>query len=262
MGQDSPRAGGGMELQKGWANSPAGACWGSPVGAEPWLCPFGTLYLMICMHRAASELSASFQINCCSFLNAQCPDLVLTLQEKQGLVGFSSLCQSFPAWEMLLFLFLSFPRTSLCDVRTALWMSEVWIDAGVLGAGQTPGAQGMSWSPGTVREGQWHCRCRKQRGKEGQLCKDAVTRREAGFVFKSEDLCFVSRELYFCLAFCVLFKQFWRLKPLCAPGTGSLKAAPAAAGSKAACGLLCPLLASSSPASPVQLLIWNQKSHC
>lgn len=47
---------------------------------------------MICLHRAASELSlclpAIIPDYYCSFLNAQCTDLVLTSQEKQGAGGF------------------------------------------------------------------------------------------------------------------------------------------------------------------------------
>lgn len=85
--------------------------------------------------------------------------------------------------------------------------------------------------------------------------------REAGFVFKSEDLCFVSRELCCsCLGFCVLFKQLWGLKPLSARGMVPLKAAPCrgrpAAGSKAACraAVSSPWLPSSSPASPVEFV--------
>lgn len=93
--------------------------------------------------------------------------------------------------------------------------------------------------------------------------------REAGFVFKSEDLCFVSRELCCsCLGFCVLFKQLWGLKPLSARGMVSLKAAPRrgcpAAGSKAACWAACPLPGFPAPHLHPQwslFLIWHQQHH-
>lgn len=64
-------------------------------------------------------------------------------------------------------------------------------------------------------------------GRKDNVARTQWVGREAGFVFKSEDLYFISEELHYsCLGFCVLIKQLWRLKPLCAFGMVPLKAAP------------------------------------
>lgn len=173
MGQDCPRAGGGMELQEGWANPPAGACWCFPVRAEPWLFLWwdtlhDDLHAQSCLWALC--LHALFQINCCSFLNAQCPDLVLTLQEKQGLVGFLSLCWSFPAWEVLLFLCSEFSKDK------HLWCQDYFVDVwgldrcrsaqGRAAVGQDKLQEHRAWAgaQGAVGEGQWHC-CRHTKGQ-------------------------------------------------------------------------------------------------
>lgn len=86
--------------------------------------------------------------------------------------------------------------------------------------------------------------------QEGQFCKDTVGGREAGFVFKSEDLYFVSEELCCsCSGFCVLVKQLWRLKPLYACGFSP----PAGALASSA------LLASSE--APARLPVSSLSSH-
>lgn len=48
-------------------------------------------------------------------------------RKSKGLVGFLPLCRSFTAWEEEpCSSTLNFPRTSICDVRIALWISGVW----------------------------------------------------------------------------------------------------------------------------------------
>lgn len=77
--------------------------------------------------------------------------------------------------------------------------------------------------------------------------------REAGFVFKSEDLYFISEELRCsCLGFCDLIKQLWRLKPLYAFGTVPLKVAP----------LRVPWRALPSQLAPRLPARWPMSSHC